>query len=99
MGAFCGKIIKILKKIRFRMKLRDMDRQWYFTFGNCFGLFPPSFYYTHTQEEAERIKQEEIARLKAILDEYCEETGLSKTDRNKTSRGNHDAGKEDLCGF
>jgi hypothetical protein len=69
MGAFCGKIIKILKKIRFRMKLSDMDHQWYFTFGNCFGLFPPSFYYSHTQEEIDSIKAEEIAKIRKLLDE------------------------------
>jgi hypothetical protein len=51
------------------MKLRDMDHQWYFTFGNCFGLFPPSFYYAHTQEEINRITAEEIAKIRKLLEE------------------------------
>jgi hypothetical protein len=88
----------LFKKIRFRMKLREMDDMWRLTGGGCFGDYPPSFYYTHTPEEAKRIKQEEIARLKAMLDEYCEENGLAKTDWNKISGGDHDAGKEDMCG-
>jgi hypothetical protein len=66
---FGGMLIEIVKKIRFKMKLREMDRQWYFTFGNCFSLFPPSFYYTHTQEEIDRITAEEIAKIRKLLDE------------------------------
>lgn len=65
--------VKLLKelihKIRFRLKLREMDEQWYLTGGNCFGLFPPSFYYTHTEEEIKRITAEEIAKLREIIDQ------------------------------
>jgi hypothetical protein len=73
-----------VKRIRFRMKLWAMDDMWRYTGGGCFGDYPPSFYYTHTPEEVKRIKQEEITRLKAMLDEFCEENGLEKTDWNKT---------------
>lgn len=45
------KIIRIIKgwidKIIFRIKLWEMDEWWYYTGGSCWGLFPPSFYYTH----------------------------------------------------
>lgn len=63
---------RLLKKILFHVKLWDMDRQWRMMGGNCFALFPPSFYYTHTPEEVERITREEIAEIRKILDEYKE---------------------------
>lgn len=46
-----------------------MDELWYMMGGNCFGLFPPSFYATHTPEEAERIEKEEIAKLREMINE------------------------------
>ncbi|MGN0325310.1 MAG: hypothetical protein ACI4DW_03290 [Lachnospiraceae bacterium] len=64
------KLLKeLIRKIRFRLKLREMDEQWYLTGGNCFGLFPPSFYYTHTEEEIKRITAEEIAKLREIIEQ------------------------------
>ncbi len=63
---------RLFKKILFHVKLWDMDRQWRMMGGNCFALFPPSFYYTHTPEEVERITREEIAEIRKILDEYKE---------------------------
>lgn len=63
---------RLFEKILFRIKLWDMDRQWRMMGGNCFALFPPSFYYTHTPEEVERITREEIAEIRKILDEYKE---------------------------
>lgn len=47
-----------------------MDKWWSFMGGECFGLFPPSFYYTHTEEEIERISEETIARLCAMIEEH-----------------------------
>lgn len=38
----------LIHKMRFCMKLKQMDDLWYFMGGSCFGLFSPSFYYTHT---------------------------------------------------
>ena len=46
-----------------------MDDWWYYTGGNCWGLFPPSFYYTHTEEEVERITKETKARIQALIDQ------------------------------
>lgn len=60
---------EMIRKIVFRMKLREMDRMWEFMGGSCWGLFPPSFYYTHTEEEIERIKKETIERLQQMIDE------------------------------
>lgn len=67
------KIIEFLKnsmrKIIFRIKLKQMDDWWYFMGGSCFGLFPPSFYYTHTEEEIERITAENLERIDKLINE------------------------------
>ena len=67
------KIIRIIKwwidRIIFRIKLWEMDEWWYYTGGSCWGLFPPSFYYTHTEEEIERITEETRARIQALIDQ------------------------------
>lgn len=62
-------LIKPFKKIIFWIKLKDMDVQWYWTGGSCFGLFPPSFYYTHTEEEIERITAETAERIGELIDQ------------------------------
>lgn len=66
-------IIGIVKwwidKILFRIELSDMDRLWHFSGASCWGLFPPSFYYTHTEEEIERIIAETDAELQELLDQ------------------------------
>lgn len=59
----------IIHKIMFRIKLEQMDDWWYYTGGNCWGLFPPSFYYKHTEEEVERITKETKARIQALIDQ------------------------------
>lgn len=64
------KIKSAWEKFKFYLKLRRMDKFWYEHGGCCFGLFPPSFYYTHTEEEIERIRKEEIGKLEAIIEDY-----------------------------
>lgn len=64
------KIRSIHKWFRIRRKLKGMDEIWRLYGGNCFGLHPPSFYCKHSEEEIERIQQEEIAKLKEILNEF-----------------------------
>lgn len=64
MGIIKGWIDKII----FRIKLSDMDRMWRFSGASCWELFPPSFYYTHTEEEIERIMAETDAELQELLD-------------------------------
>lgn len=56
-----------IQKIIFRRKLRQMDKWWYYMGGNNWGLFPPSFYYTHTEEEVERIATETIAEIQELI--------------------------------
>lgn len=64
----CNRVFqKIIQKITLRRKLREMDRWWYDMGGNCWGLFPPSFYYTHTQEEVERIATETVAEIEELI--------------------------------
>lgn len=58
-----------MRKIIFRIKLKQMDDWWYFMGGSCFGLFPPSFYYTHTEEEIERITAENLERIDKLINE------------------------------
>lgn len=64
-----GTLKKMIREIRFQIKLKEMDDLWYFMGGSCFGLFPPSFYYTHTQEEIERITAETLEKLRTMIDE------------------------------
>ena len=64
---------KIIDKIKFRIKLQHMDRMWYSMGGSCWGIFPPSFYYTHTEDEIERIKEETMRSLQEIIDKLKEE--------------------------
>lgn len=59
---------KLIKKIIFQIKLWGMDHQWRFSGQSSYSMFPPSFYYTHTPEEIERLKREEIAKIRRILD-------------------------------
>ncbi len=72
--AVMGKCISILKKwkqrVLFKRKLREMDNLWLFMGGSCWGLFPPSFYYTHTEEEIEQITNETLERIKKLIDEF-----------------------------
>lgn len=43
---------------------------YYLFGGSCFGLFPPSFYLTHTPEEVERITNQELEEMRKILNEF-----------------------------
>lgn len=47
-----------------------MDYQWELMGGRCWGLFPPSFYYTHTEEEIEKITNETIEELEKMINEF-----------------------------
>ena len=60
---------KLWKGFVFKIKLLEMDRQWYFMGGNCFGLFPPSFYHTHSKEEIKRLTDEATMEIEKLLEE------------------------------
>lgn len=46
-----------------------MDEEWRLSGRSCWSLFPPSFYYTHTEEEIERITAETIDRIQKLIDQ------------------------------
>ena len=49
-----------------------MDDLWYIMGGSCFGVFPPSFYYTHTEEEIKRITAEKMEKIQKMITEIKE---------------------------
>lgn len=57
----------LFNRIKFHHKLKKMDDWWYFMGGNCFGLFPPSFYYTHSEEDMKRIREETLAKAYLMI--------------------------------
>lgn len=59
---------KLWKGFDSKMKLMEMDRQWYLMGGICFGLFPPSFYHTHSKEEIKRCTDEIIMEIEKLLE-------------------------------
>lgn len=63
---------KLVEKIKWRNKLRKMDHWWYFLGGNEWSPFPPSFYYTHTEEEIKQKQDAYLGKLRAILADFEE---------------------------
>ena len=59
----------LIKKVMFHIKLKQMDAERYNKGDSCWELFPPSFYYTRTEEEIERITAETKARIQALTDQ------------------------------
>lgn len=71
---------KLWERIKFERKMRRMDELWYSLGGSCFGLFPPSFYHKHSEEEVKRITEETLAKLNAILEDSTKKHSLDKAD-------------------
>lgn len=69
-GKFIGTLKKVVDKVTFKIKLREMDSLWELMGGSCWGLFPPSFYYTHTKEEIEQITKKTIESCQKMIDEF-----------------------------
>ena len=65
-----NRFMNLCRKIAFRIKLKQMDAWWYYIGGNCFQAFPPSFYYTHTEEEIKQAKAEIHAELDKLLADF-----------------------------
>lgn len=65
-----GTLKKMIDNVTFKIKLREMDSLWELMGGSCWGLFPPSFYYTHTKEEIEQITKETIESCQKMIDEF-----------------------------
>ena len=77
------KLRSLIRKFRSHMKLKQLDDWWYLMGGSCFGLFPPSFYYTHTEEEIKRITDQELDKLRAIRDKFIAEHDLIPQDQQQ----------------
>ncbi len=58
------------------------DLLMHYTGGNCFGLFPPSFYYIHTEEEVRCITDETLERLRSMIKELEDERTPQEKDLN-----------------
>jgi len=66
----CNNLLKkVFKKISLWTKLKKMDTYWYIMGGNCFEFLPPSFYYTHTEVEINRIINTELKAFKEYFKE------------------------------
>lgn len=65
-----------IQKLCYKRKLREMDEMWRLMGGSSWGLFPPSFYLTHSPEEVQRRKKEELDKLKAMLEEFKKKTAF-----------------------
>lgn len=66
----CFNLLKrMTHKILFKIKLWEMDSWWEFIGGSCWQLFPPSFFYTHSEEEIEVIIEETVERISRMIDE------------------------------
>lgn len=62
---FLGKLLQEYKYYR-------MDRKYYrSTMFHCWDMYPPSFYARYTKEEQERIVEEDMAELYAMVERYC----------------------------
>lgn len=68
MQSWCRVFQKKVQKILFQIKLWQMDEWWYYTGASSWELFPPSFYYTHTREEIDRITAETVERIQKLID-------------------------------
>lgn len=75
-------------RIKFRMKLWKMDSLRRFTGGHANSLFPPSFYYTHTEEEIKKAVDEAVRPLEKIL----EEKRASICNKEQHNETNHEQG-------
>lgn len=65
-----SRLMNLCRRIAFHIKLKQMDAWWYYIGGNCFQAFPPSFYYTHTEEEIKQAKAEIQAELDKLLVDF-----------------------------
>lgn len=68
----------IWKKIVFEIRMQIMDARWRHSFlRSCWEPYPPSFYHRYTPEEQRRIRDRDLAEIRAMLEEF-EEINLVK---------------------
>ena len=64
-----GILKKLFYQAVFRIILWDMDSWWRYLRLQEHEIFPPSFYFTHTQEEIKKITREEIKFIRDTIDQ------------------------------
>ncbi|MBQ8983408.1 MAG: hypothetical protein IJ079_07440 [Lachnospiraceae bacterium] len=63
------KIIRAIRNYFIRMIMVADDDYWY-NHGQPGGMYPPSFYATHTEEEIREIYQRDMEELRRIVKKY-----------------------------
>lgn len=59
----------VIERIREKARLREMDWRWRMTGASSWSLFPPSFYATHTKEEAEQAERDAIDECRRLAEQ------------------------------
>lgn len=86
---FLTKIRAFLLKALQEFKYYRMDRNYYHSlYFHCWDLFPPSFYARYSPEEQKRITDSEIAKLRAMVEQYCKENGIETHINDSVQRKN-----------
>lgn len=62
-------IKEFIQRIRRKEELRQQDELWEATGDPCWSLFPPSFYATHTKEEAEQAEREVLEECQKLIEQ------------------------------
>ena len=62
-------IYTFLHKLHLSIKHYNQNDMFYLFGRGCFELFPPAFYYKHTQQEINEITDYTIKEIKNLLDE------------------------------
>lgn len=67
-----------LKDVSNKIRLFFMDCIWYHRGGDMYEFLPPSFCYTHSEEEIEKRMDEIVKSLEDLIEQLKEETAMSK---------------------
>ncbi len=68
----------ILKNVANKIQLFGMDCVWYLKGGDMYEFLPPSFCYTHSEEEIEKRNDEIVKSLEDLIEQLKEEAAISK---------------------
>lgn len=72
-----SKLKNWLKKIGILREPKTLEKLLYeYGIGSCFRLFPPSFYRKHTPEEIKKAHEEELDKLKQMIEDYKKEHNI-----------------------
>ena len=79
-------LINVLKKLAFKIKLWNMDYEWFITGKFIETLLPPSFYYTHTEEEIQDVREQARKRFYNKLDQLEKEEEQERANAERSAR-------------